>query len=238
MSERLFSRRQVLTYTGALGVASIAGVGTAAADGHREFAVIRVAHFSPDAPNVDVYVDDHRLLADVPFGAVSEYLSLYPGRYGVTITAAGDPHTVAFDGHVSLAPGTDYTVAAIGELSEGTFRPLTLVDDNSDVPDGEARVRVVHASPDAPAVDVTVGDGETTLVDDLPFGEATAALTVPAGDYDLEIRPADGGDPVAEIPATFEDGGVYTALAAGYLTPDDEPADVPFTLLTGVGGGA
>jgi hypothetical protein len=197
---------------------------------------VRVVHASPDAPNVDVYVDGDRALADVPFGAISEYLALPPGSYEVAITAAGDPDTVAFGGSVDLSPDTDYTVAAVGELSEGTFRPVVLVDDNSDVPDGEARVRVVHASPDAPAVDVTVGGGETTLVDDLPFGEATDSLTVPAGDYELEVRPADGGDAVAEIPATFESGGVYTAFAAGYLTPDDEPTDEAFTLLVGVGG--
>jgi len=194
---------------------------------------LRAVHASPDAPNVDVFVDGDRALADVPFGTVSDYLPLRPGRHEVAITAAGDPGTVVFEGDVNLSPDTDYTVAAIGELSESTFQPLILVDDNSDVPDGEARVRVVHASPDAPAVDVTVGDGATTLVDDLPFGEATDFLGVPAGDYELEVRPADGGDPVAEIPATFEDGAVYTAFAAGYLTPDDEPTDEGFTLLVG-----
>jgi hypothetical protein len=92
---------------------------------------------------------------------------------------------------------------------------------------------VVHASPDAPNVDVTVGDGATTLVDDLPFGEATDFLGVAAGDYELEVRAAADGSLVTEIPATFEEGVVYTAFAAGYLTPDDEPTDEAFTLLVG-----
>ena len=43
--------------------------------------------------------------------------------------------------------------------------------------------------------------------------------------------PAGGGDPVAEVPATFESGTVSTAFAAGYLTPDDEPTDEAFALL-------
>jgi hypothetical protein len=194
---------------------------------------LRVVHASPDAPNVDVYLDGKRVLSDVPFGTLSGFLDVPPGTYEATITAAGDPDTVAFEGEVTLEPDTDYTVTALGELTEETFEPLVTVEDDSPLKDDEARVRLIHASPDAPAVDVTVGDGETTLFDDVSFGEASDYVTVAAGDYDLEVRPADGGDPVAEIPASVEGGTVYTAVAAGYLTPDDEPADEPFTLLVG-----
>jgi hypothetical protein len=196
-----------------------------------EDARLRIAHVSPDAPNVDVYVDEHRVLEDVSFGAVSDYLHLYPGQHAVRITAAGDPDTVAAEGDVSLTPGADYTAAAVGERSEGTFRPLVLEDDNGPVEEGHARVRLVHAAPDAPAVDVTAGGGETTLFEDVAFGESGGYVTVDADAYDLAVRPAGGGDPVAEVPATFESGTVSTAFAAGYLTPDDEPTDEAFALL-------
>ncbi len=196
---------------------------------------VRVVHASPDAPNVDVYLDHRKVLSDVPFGTVSGFLHVYPGQYRVRITAAGDPHTVAFDGDVSLAPDTDYTVTAAGELTEGTFAPIVTVENDDPLEEGSARVRLVHASPDAPAVDVTVGDGETTLFDGASFGDTTEYVTVPAGDYELEVRPADGGDAVAEIPVTVEAGMTYTAVAAGYLTPDDEPTDEAFTLLVGAG---
>ncbi|MCL7418259.1 MAG: DUF4397 domain-containing protein, partial [Halalkalicoccus sp.] len=35
-----------------------------------EMAMVRVAHLSPDAPNVDVYVDDQAVLEDVPYRTV------------------------------------------------------------------------------------------------------------------------------------------------------------------------
>ena len=193
---------------------------------------VRVAHLSPDAPNVDVYVDGDMVLEDVPYRAVSDYLELAPGTYTVMITAAGDPDTVVFEDDLEITDGA-FTIAALGELSETNqpFAPAVLEDDVSD-PGDNARVRLVHASPDAPAVDVTVDDGETVLFEGAAFGDA-ATTEVPGGDYTLEVRPAtetNDGDVVATFDVAPEAGSVYTAFAVGYLEPDMAPADAPFDL--------
>ena len=193
---------------------------------------VRVAHLSPDAPNVDVYVDGDAVLEDVPYRAVSDYLELTPETYGVMITAAGDPDTVVFDDDVEVGDG-DYTIAALGELEEENqpFAPAVLEDDLSD-PGEDARIRLVHASPDAPAVDVTAGDGETVLFEDAAFGDA-AAVEVPSDMYTLEIRPAtedNDGDIVATFDVEPMAGTVYSAFAVGYLEPEAAPADEPFDL--------
>jgi hypothetical protein len=102
---------------------------------------LRAAHLSPDAPNVDIYVDDERALSDVPFGAVSSYLDVPAGTRTLTITAAGDEDAVVFEGDVQVAADTAYTVAAIGELEgERDFQPLVLEDDLSDPGSDTARV--------------------------------------------------------------------------------------------------
>ncbi|MCU4972910.1 DUF4397 domain-containing protein [Halobacteria archaeon AArc-m2/3/4] len=199
-------------------------------DDDAERGSVRVAHLSPDAPNVDVFVDGDAVLEDVPFRAVSDYLELPVGTANVTITAAGDPDTVAFDDDVEIAEG-DATVAALGELSgeNQQFAPALLTDDRSD-PGEMARVRLVHASPDAPAVDVTVaGD---PLFENVAFGEA-ATVEVPADAYELEVRPATetaDGDVVETFDVEPAAGGVYTVFAVGYLAPDDAPAHEPFDL--------
>ena len=198
---------------------------------------VRVAHLSPDAPNVDVSVDGDAVLEDVPYGAVSDYLELAPGTYEVTIAAAGDPDTVAFEGDVEVPEG-DYTIAAIGELSEENqpFEPLVLEDDNSPVEDGMSRVRVVHASPDAPAVDVTVGRTDTVLFENVSFGES-GYTEVPEGSYLLCVRTTDRedeGDYVAGFDVDLAGGTVYTGFAAGYAAPEDAPADEPFDLIVAV----
>ncbi|EJN61462.1 DUF4397 domain-containing protein [Halogranum rubrum] len=206
---------------------------TATTTADSEMGMVRVAHASPDAPNVDVYVDDSVVLEDVPFRTVSDYLDVPTGTHTVKITAAGDEETVAFEGDVDVGAGA-YTVAAIGELtSEDTeFQPLVVEDDLSDPGSDMARVTLVHASPDAPAVDVTAGDGETVVFDGVAFGE-TGTAEVPAGDYTLEIRgdtDSNDGEVVTTADVTLDGGAVYSVFALGYLSPDDEPADESFGL--------
>jgi len=197
-------------------------------------ASVRAAHLSPDAPDVDVYLDDEKVLSAVPFKTVSDYLDVPAGARSVRITAADDPDTVVFEGDVEVAAETSYTVAAIGELEgETEFQALIVEDDRSAPEDDMARVRVIHASPDAPAVDVTTPDG-TTVVDGAAFGD-DATTEVPAGDYTLQVRPdteSNDGDVVAEFHVTLEGGTGYSAFATGYLNPEEAPAHEPFDLVT------
>ena len=194
---------------------------------------LRVAHLSPDAPNVDVYVDGEPVLEDVAFGTFSDYLALEAGSYDVQVTAAGDQSTVVFDETVEITEGP-FTAAAIGEVGGANqpFEVSILEDDRSD-PGDQARVRAVHASPDAPNVDITVASSGDALFTDVPFG-AAGATTVPAGQYTLEVRPStqnNDGDVVATFDVEVEAGMVYTAAAVGYLEPGNAPADVPFDLI-------
>ena len=59
---------------------------------------------------------------------------------------------------------------------------------------GDARVRVVHASPDAPAVDVLV-DGQRALTD-IEFREVTSYAPLRADQYDVEVVPGGLDAPV------------------------------------------
>jgi hypothetical protein len=128
------------------------------------------------------------------------------------------------------------TVAATGEVSDGAdqpFEPLVLEDGVSDPGEDTARVRLLHASPDAPAVDVTLASSGDAVFDGVAYG-GTSTVEVPAGDYTLKVRgDTDGndGDVVAAYDVSLSGNTVYTAYAAGYLTPDDEPADTQFDLL-------
>lgn len=195
---------------------------------------VRVVHLSPNAPNVDLYVDGSAVLEDVAFGTVSDYLALTAGTYTVEITAAGDPDTSVFEGDVTVEADTVYTIAAIGEVGDGAdqpFEPLVLTDETEPPAGDMARLRVVHASPDAPAVDITAGGD--VLFDGVAYGES-GYVEVPSGDYTVEIRgdtPENDGEVVQSFDVSLAGGQVYTAFAAGYLSPDDEPADTPFDLI-------
>ncbi|MDQ2050406.1 DUF4397 domain-containing protein [Natronolimnohabitans sp. A-GB9] len=184
---------------------------------------VRVAHFSPDAPNVDILVDGEQVLADVAYRDISPYLELAPGTYQVTITAAGDPEAVVYDEEVTVE-NAFYTLAAIGELEAGTFDVLVLTDA------GSAVVRLAHAAPDAPAVDVSAAG--QPLFENVAFGETSEYVAVPAGDYTLDVSPAgEPGAVVASVDVTLELATPYTAAAVGYLDPPADVEDREFEVL-------
>lgn len=199
-------------------------------DSDDELAGVRAAHLSPDAPNVDIYVDDEPVLEDVAFGDVSEYLELAAGEYDIQVTEAGEQEAV-FEESLEIE-AEDYTLAALGEIADETqpFAVEVFEDDLSD-PGEEARVRVLHAAPDAPAVDIVDEATGDVLFEDLAFGEADAGM-VPGDDYTIAVQPAgdEGGEPVDTFDLTVESGAVYTGFAVGYLEPESAPVDEPFAL--------
>lgn len=174
---------------------------------------VRVAHLSPDAPAVDVWVDGSRVLQSVPFKAISDYIELTPGDHVVQVVPAGATDPKVIDATVTLAASTSYTVAARGLLA--SIAPSVLADDRS-TQAGNARVRFVHTSPDAPAVDITLTDG-TVLFGDVSFTEA-AEVTVPAGTYDLQVRAAGTSTVVLSFgDVALQSGTAYSVFAIGTL---------------------
>lgn len=179
-------------------------------------AKVRVVHASPDAPAVDVYVNGNRALANVPFFTASDYLDLPGGSYDIKVTPAGDANTAVIDAKgVTIEGGKAYTIAATGKLAE--IQPTVLVDNLAAPAAGKAHVRVIHASPDAPAVDIKLKGG-ATLIPGLAFPNASDYLPVDAGSYDIVVTPA-GTDTVAiDLSGTaLEAGKIYDVFAVGLL---------------------
>jgi hypothetical protein len=209
-----------------------------AADG---MARIRVAHASPDAPAVDVWVNGAVAFSSAPFTGITDYASLAPGSYQIQVTPAGVADPVVIDAVLDLAADTDYTVVAVGELA--SIEPLVLIDNNSAPAAGKAHVRFVHASPDAPAVDIAVAGGGPILFANVTFKGTGDYLPVDAGTYDLEVRLAGTNTVALSVPGvSLSDGTVYTifamGLAGGEPTLTAVPsADVSFvTLQDGLNG--
>lgn len=88
-----------------------------------------------------------------------------------------------------------------------------------------AKVRVVHASPDAPAVDVLVNGQKVQALTNVPFFTASSYLDLPAGTYDIQVVPTGATTPVV-IDAKgvkIDAGKAYTIAASGKLA-DIKPA--------------
>ena len=180
-------------------------------------AKVRVAHLSPDAPAVDVWVDGALTLASVSFPTVSGYLELAPGTYSIQVRAAAPPNTVVIDESLTFFPGVAYSVAATGLIGQGDLLPLPLTDDRTSDP-GDARVRFVHLGPDAPAVDIAVTGGPV-LFANREFRESSDYIDVAPGTYDLEVRLAGTTTVALPLPGvTVEAGTNLSVFAIGLLS--------------------
>ncbi|MDF3040085.1 MAG: hypothetical protein K0Q71_2791 [Thermomicrobiales bacterium] len=206
----------------AMGTPSGANMGncvTALGIGQEGDACVNVVHASPDAPAVDVYVDGAEALSGLEFGATSGWVALPAGEHQIQVTAADAAlDTAVIDADVTLEEGAAYEIAATGLLAEiaPQIYPVDLSMLGSD-DESMARVRVVHASPDAPAVDVAVAGGDV-LIENLPFTEASDYLDVPADSYDLEVRPTGTTDVALDLPGVaLEAGTVYSVYAIGHV---------------------
>jgi hypothetical protein len=191
---------------------------------------VRVVHASPDAPDVDVLVDDAEVLGDVPYLTASDYLDVPSGDRNLKVNAAGTATTV-IDADVNLVDGTDYTVIASGLVAD--IEPIVLEDDNTAPAAGNARVRAIHGAPSAPAVDIYVTAPGADLATETPalanvgFGDVADYFEAPAGDYQVRVTPA--GTKTVAIDSgslTLASGQVRTAIAV-----DAAGGGAPFGLL-------
>ncbi|PRO65971.1 DUF4397 domain-containing protein [Alkalicoccus urumqiensis] len=220
-------------------------VGTPAfADDHSgDNAMVRVLHASPDAPEVDVYVNGDAAVEGAAFKDITDYLELPAGDHDVAIFPAGeggegDP---VLEETVTVEGGMHYTVAATNTLDSLTLEAFA--DDNS-VTEGMTKVRVGHMSPGAPAVDVGLVGGDS-LFEGAEFFAVTDYMELDPASYDLEIRAAGTEDAVLDLSGTQLDADmVYSVYAVGadaesleVVVVADQAGDMPSEMpQTGMGG--
>ncbi len=210
-------------------------------------AQVRVGHFSPNTPTVDVYlrapgaplVAGNLVAPDVMFGMSSNFQSVMPGSYRASV-ALDTQSTEAIGLDAALTMRQNVSVFAIGLLGGAGNNALRLqayADDLTPPPAGRAKLRVLHLSPDAPAVDVVVLDatGAVALrpVTNLAFPDATGYLDLAPGTYRVAVVPAGASTPLlpaasrpgalAGVSLTLAQGDVTTALAVGCLNAASGP---------------
>ncbi|MEE4184181.1 MAG: DUF4397 domain-containing protein [Gammaproteobacteria bacterium] len=186
---------------------------------------VRVVHNSPDAPAVDVVVNDDfaaPVLSGVTFTQFSDFLSppIPPGTYNFKVVDTATQTVEALNFDADLAAGTAYTVIANDLLANIT--EVVLIDDNRRVAT-EAKLRIVHGSPAAGPVDIYLlqpgvlpsDTGAVARFEGVELGRETGFVSVAPGTYDIYVTPA-GSPGVLAIPATgtpVAANGIYTAIA-------------------------
>ncbi len=188
---------------------------------------LRLGHLAPFASGdatADVRLQDGTVVADdVNFGAVAGFVALPAGEYDLKITTPDGATTLIDPAPVTFAEGDIVTAFATGNGTmqdlgafawpvdvEGFFLPLA-------EPEAMTYLRVAHLAPFAMGADssVTVSLNGTPALTEFEYGDSTAYIELPAGEYLVEVLP--GGGPTVAISATVDlmADTYYSAVAIG-----------------------
>jgi len=194
-------KKELLTLAAALTLAVGCGEDTETddtdtpVDPPADTAQLRVAHFSPDAPAVDIFVNAgaEAAFSGAAFSQFTDYAELPVDTYDVQISAAG---TTAADAvftveGIAVEKDASYTAIAHGYLAGGEdtsgFTVSLLEDDRDGIPDGFFRVQVVHAAALGAFANVdvwSVGGEPVALIPDFPYADAVTT-ELPSGAYTI-----------------------------------------------------
>lgn len=191
---------------------------------------VQVVHAASTAPTVDVYVtapmadiEVEQPLATAAYKDATGQVEVPAGSYQIRLTPAGSKTVVYDSGEVELAAGADLLVIATTNTGTGSSPVSLLASDGTDSfilwdVNSKADIRVVHAVPDAPAVDV-IANNALNLFDGVAFPDVTAYLSVDANTYLIDVAVDSDNSIVAidDAQITLEKGKFYTAFANSEL---------------------
>ncbi|GAB4511576.1 MAG: hypothetical protein OHK0046_09830 [Anaerolineae bacterium] len=176
------------------------------AAGELSTARLRAAHYSIDAPPVDVYVDGELVAEALDVLRATPHLDVETGTHEVVLVPTGEALEEAVLGpvEVELMGGMDYTLAVIGQVADASLQTLllnetALVGEVRDPENPASYAVLLHGISDGPAIDFYFD--EELRIEDLAFGEY-GVVVVEQGPHDVNVTFAD--DPEAVI---FQNSG-------------------------------
>lgn len=178
---------------------------------------MRVFHASPNAPALDVYVNNTPAFRNLSYRGFSRYVPLPGGGlYNIKVFPAGTRENPVINTNVFIPVGRIYSIAIIGELSNISLLPIE--DPRIPITAGKASLRFVHLSPDAPNVDITLPNG-TKLFSDVAYKEIENYINVNPGTYTLQARVAGTNNIILTVPnIRLTSNRFYTVYSVGFTS--------------------
>lgn len=180
-----------------------------------KFSFIRFLHASPNAPNLDIYIDGKKAVSNLPYGNLAGYAALQAGSHKIDTYLAGQTTNLILSTTMALIGDNFTTMAIAGVLPNLQYRVYE--DRAESIPTNESYIRFVHLSPNTPAVDVVIEAGET-LFSAITFGRTKQYKKINPGIYKLLVRASGTPNVLLGLPQlTFEGGKAYTLYAMGVM---------------------
>ena len=168
----------------------------------------RFFHASPDAPPVDIYLNNKKVVSRLAFKNFSNYHKLKPGEYQLEIYPSSLPKlNPVFRKRILLPPGSTYTVSIINRVNN--LNILIINDPQKSPEENFNYLRAVHLSPNAPAVNIRANN--FTIVRNLRYKDISNYARLNPKTYDLTILTTTGKE-VLKIPNQVLQSNFYQTL--------------------------
>jgi len=182
-------------------------------------AYVSFYHDSPDAPDLDIQLENQVINKQgFKYAAYSGYLTLAPGQHQIKFTPVSAANAF-IDSTLTFKEEKVYSLFAINTKQD---MELLAIQDSVKTPaTGKANIRIIHLSPDAPAIDIsTTGTTGTALANNLSFKGHTEFLELASDKHTIQAKAAGTNDLL--LTATdlqLEAGKTYSLLIRGFKTP-------------------
>ena len=178
-------------------------------------AQVRIIDASPDAPGLDIYMNNAAVAYNLGFGTITSYVPIDPGTYTTAVTVTGSKQVLS-SSKGTFVTATQYTVL-VGNVA-ASLQQTTLKDQSQPAPSGQIALRFIDQATRISPVDIyLVPPGKkltdvTAVANNIGFGTNTGYLNIPTGTYTIVMVPT-GTVPASDTIATYT--GTQVTYSAG-----------------------
>lgn len=146
---------------------------------------IRILHSIIDAQNIDVYMNNVKIVSNLSYGHFSQYLKVSPGFYEIKIYKVGDKSTPILAQNAYLKYNSIYTIAATNYVKKAEI--LTILEPKGPTIKNKLFFRFVNLSPDSKMLNISILNG-STLFKNISFKTITDYIALTPARYTFQIK--------------------------------------------------
>ncbi len=180
-----------------------------------ETAMIKFAHIASDVLALDLIIDNNSKATAVVFRDNTNYISVDAWNRSVKLNSSANACFTQYSNITSFNPNNNYTLFLVGNQANNNVEILTLGDDLSTPPGGQARVRFLHGADGVNNVDIINIADSTVFFGNQAFKQNTTS-NINQGTYTLRMVDAGTFNQVPnsiDQTVNFSDGKVYSLFS-------------------------
>lgn len=180
---------------------------------------VRFVNAMPGDAGLNLSGDKGDLFGKVEFKAVTKYLEIDDNLARFSLRQAADGNEMA-SSNETMSDGFRYTVVGFAD-GKGSAS-LRVLRDELQPDSGKVRIRVIHAAPGIPDVDLAIQGHKDLVFNDINYGTEAGFKDIDPMTATFEIRREDGNGKMVRLPKMMLEAGkaytiVLTGAAAGQL---------------------